>query len=448
MSEADAKSKQAKKTEQAEPVQQAESAEQSTSAQEEQPERRNAGAMRVLAGFFWLLASLAIMVSGVTLWAHQTLLTSDGWSTIVAGVVSDEEVMDSASARIVERLSESLAIEEKIAEILPGEMNIVASAISGGIADRVTEGLADFASREGVQDAFVSVNRVAHDAAMKVIRGGDSEVLTSEEGAITLNVLPLVEGALLGLQEAGLIDESREIPDLSEYEAPAEAVAKLEQLLGRDLPDDIGTITLIESDRLASVQTAVRNFDLITIGLLLLALAAILLALWTSARRVRMVLWLALGAVAALLLGRGFTRLIIEDITGSLRDAEGAAAVQAVVTTSVDSLMWFSFALIVVALLVAGLAIWYERHEDDATREAERAESQSVNQWLHTRAHLIGYIGLGLIAFVVLWNVGGPDITLLAAAATGLLLIAISLLAARDDHAEPDDEVAAGGGSS
>ena len=410
------------------------------------PRPSNASSKRVLAGFFWLIASVAIMVGGVTLWAHQTLLTSAGWTTIVEDIAADGEVLANASSNIVERLSESLGVQQKLVEILPGEMDIVAGAITAGVEDRIASGLADFAARDEVQDAFVNINRVGHDAAMKVIRGGDSEVLTSSEGAITLNLFPLVEGALMGLQDAGLIDESREIPDLSEYEAPEETIAKLETALGRDLPDDIGTITLIESDRLSNVQRAVRNFDIITVVLLLLAVVAIGLAMWLSARRVRMVLWLAIGAVSALLLGRAFTRLILEDITGSLKTAEDRVAVRAVIESSVDSLMWFTFAIIVVALLVAGLSLWYERRNLDAASGAAQAEPQSVNEWLQSRAHTIGYVGLGIIAFVVLWNVGGPDITLLATATVGIVLIAVSVLASRGGDDDSSDAVAAGGG--
>jgi hypothetical protein len=312
--------------------------------------------------------------------------------------------------------------------------------------------VAEFAAGEGFQDAFLEINRRAHDAAMKVIRGSDSDVVTSEEGAITLNVFPLVEGALVALQDVGLIDEDRAIPDLSDYEPPADTVARLETLLGRELPDDIGTITLIESERLGRVQDAVRAFDIITIVLVLVALACIALALWLSARRLRMVLWLAAGAVVALLLGRGFTRLILEDITGQLRDGEGGVAVRAVIDSAVDSLMWFTFAIIVVALIVAGLAIWAERRALRTGGDTITIEPASVSEWLRSRARTIGYVGIGLVAFIVLWNVGGPDITLLAAAMVGIILIAVSLLArvdvGDDDSVEPltGDARAPGGG--
>jgi hypothetical protein len=210
-------------------------------------------------------------------------------------------------------------------------------------------------------------------------------------------------------------------------------VAQLESLLGRDIPDDIGTITLVQSDRLDTVQTAVRAFDVITVGLVALAIVCVLLALWLSARRLRMMLWLALGAVVALLLGRGFVRLVLENVTGAVA-VEGLPAVQGVLRSSVDSLMWFSFLLIVLALIVAGLAILADRRAEIG---AVTAQPGGVREWLRAHARDIGWIGIGIVAFVALWNVGGADVTLLAAAVVGVILIAVSVLAGRGGPEAP-----------
>jgi hypothetical protein len=383
----------------------------------------------ILAAVFWLLACLAILVGGVTLWAHETVLTSNGWGTIVSGIASDEEVIAATSERLVERVSESLAISERVADILPGDMSLLAGAITRTVQQRVTDTVAEIAATEPVQDAFVRANELAHEATMKVIRGGDSEALTSLDGAITLNVFPLLEGVLVGLQDAGLIDESREIPDLSGFEPNAERVARLESLLGRDIPDDIGTITLVQSDRLDAAQTAVRAFDVITIALMVLAVIFVALALWLSARRLRMMLWLAFGSIIALLLGRGITRILLEDVTGTLRSGENGSAVIAVVDSSVDSLLWFTFLLIAVALVVALVAVLVERR---AEISAVVAEPDGVRAWLRSRSRAIAYVGIGLVAFVVLWNLGGPDITLLAGGLIGLVLIAVSVIGGRE----------------
>ena len=382
----------------------------------------------ILAALFWLLACLAILVGGVTLWAHQTVLTANGWGTIVAGVAADPEVIAATSERVVDRVSESLDISGRVADILPGEMNLLAGAITGAVEQRVAEGLAAVASTQEVQDAFVAVNERAHDAAMKAIRGGDSEVVTSEEGTISINVFPLIGGALTALQDAGIVPADVELPDLSTYEPNPDRVAQLESLLGRELPDDIGTITLVESDQLATVQSAVRAFDIITIAVLLAAVLFVALALWLSARRLRMVVWLALGAVVALLLGRFTTRLVVGEITGALQDGENGTTVIGVADATVDSLLWFTFLLIVVAVVVALVAVLVERRAEVAEVVAE---PESVREWIRSRSRAIAYVGMGLVGFVVLWNLGGPDITFVAAALVGLVLIAVAIIGGR-----------------
>ena len=177
----------------------------------------------------------------------------------------------------------------------------------------------------------MEANKAAHDAALRAIRGGGSDALTSDAGAITLNVFPLIEGVLHSLQDAGLISADRNIPDLSGFEPSADRIAKLETLLGRDLPDDIGTITLVESERLGDVQTVVRWFDLETGVLLLLAVLFVALALWLSSRRIRMVLWLSVGAIGALLTARVLVRLTLEAVTRRQEEPGARVLVDAIV---------------------------------------------------------------------------------------------------------------------
>jgi hypothetical protein len=381
----------------------------------------------------------------VTLWAHQTLLTSSGWGSIVGGIASDPEVIETTSERLVERVSDAIGAQEVIARVLPGEGTLLAGAITGALERRVTDAVAEFAATDTFQDAFVQVNAAGHEAAMKVIRDPDTEAVTSAQGTISINVFPLIEGVLVGLQDAGIIDESRQIPDLSSYEPDPERVATLETLLGRDIPDDIGTITLVDSERLGTVQSAVRAFDVITVVLIVVAIACVLLALWLSQRRLRMVLWLAIGSIMALLLGRGLTRLVMEDVTGAFRDGPGGVTVGATVDSAVDSLMWFTFLLIVVALVVAGAALIIERRAElSGAAAGSLAEAGGWREWLRTRSRAMGYVGMGIVGFVVLWNVGGPDITLLAAAMVGLILIAVSVLGGREPGpGAPDPATAA-----
>ena len=56
---------------------------------------------------------------------------------------------------------------------------------------------------------------------------------------------------------------------------------------------------------------------------------------------------------------------------------------------------------------------------------------ETLRDWLRLHARDLGWIGIGIVAFVALWNVGGADVTLLAAAVVGIILIGVSVLAGR-----------------
>lgn len=400
-----------------------------------EPAARPRGGRHLLAALFWLLASIAVVAGGITLWAHQTLLTSGGWGGLVEEVIAQEEVSEAVSVVLVDRLSGSLGVQELVSDLLPGP-DIVARAVSGVVQDRVTEAVTDVARSEGFQRAFVTVNRAAHDAAMTAIRGGDSEALTSEQGLLTLNLFPLIEGVLQSLQDAGILGPDREIPDLGTFEASPRAIALVETALGRDIPADVGRIVLIESENLAAVQTIVRWFDLITIVLLLLWAGFTALALWLSERRVRMVLWLSGGAIAALLAGRFLTRLLLEAATRRQPELEARVVVSALIDAAVDSLMWFTFVLMLVAAIVALAAyIWERRHE--LRRPSLETPPRTLGRWVREHMLAILAVGVGVIAVMALWSVGGPGIALLAASALLLLAIAVKVLADQAEAGEP-----------
>ena len=51
----------------------------------------------VLAGVFWLLASISVIAATLAPWAHQTLLTSGGWGNIVGDVIERPEVQEAVA---------------------------------------------------------------------------------------------------------------------------------------------------------------------------------------------------------------------------------------------------------------------------------------------------------------------------------------------------------------
>jgi hypothetical protein len=398
--------------------------------------RVSASNRRILAGLFWLLASLGILVSTVLVWAHQSLLTTAGWSGLVREVFDDPAVVQGASEALVQKVSVAIDLPALVAQILPGERELVANVVTTRTEDFLASRLATALQREDVRGALANVNTAAHAAALTAIRGG-GEILGTQQGTISLDVFPLIETVLVGLQEAGIIDASREIPDLSEYQPAEENVARIEAVLGRELPEDIGTIQLVTSERLATVQQLVRTFDLLTIASVVVTLVLIVLAVLLSLRRLRMIVWLALGAVGALALGRAFTRLVVEDISGSLAQGGTGVTVRAAIEAAVDQVMWVSFIVIAAAVLVAGVAMWLDHRQPRRQAGALPPPPRTMGDRIRERQRELAIAGIAVIAFFVIWRVGGPDVALLAAAATGIWLVGLSVVTRRVDRIDP-----------
>ena len=87
-----------------------------------------------LAGVFWLLASISVLPTPAP-WAHQTLLTSGGWGGVVGDVIERPEVQEAVATVGVQRLSQALDVNDKVAEALPGPA-FVADALTGAVERR------------------------------------------------------------------------------------------------------------------------------------------------------------------------------------------------------------------------------------------------------------------------------------------------------------------------
>jgi hypothetical protein len=104
----------------------------------------------VLAALFCILASVAVLAGAFAVWTHQTLLTAHGWGDVVGEVITDQEVVDSVSAVLVERLADRLGVQELVADAMPGP-DFIAGAVTRAVQDRVADAVATFASSDTFQ---------------------------------------------------------------------------------------------------------------------------------------------------------------------------------------------------------------------------------------------------------------------------------------------------------
>ncbi len=121
----------------------------------------------------------------------------------------------------------------------------------------------------------------------------DSPFVDVNGTTATIDLLPVAVEGLRVLQEQGILPASVVLPDVSDPAGRDAAIATLESRLGRDLPDDFALIQVADANRLATAQSAVRAFDIVTVVLVVLAVVFIAATILLSGRRLRMAALLA-----------------------------------------------------------------------------------------------------------------------------------------------------------
>jgi hypothetical protein len=241
--------------------------------------------------------------------------------------------------------------------------------------------------------------------------------ITVENGAVTVNLLPLISRGLTFVQGLGLLDQL-EVPELTREGDPSEQIAQLEAATGRDLPDDFGQLTVYQSDKLAeaqaSVQNAQRAFALLRRATVLLAILAVVFIAATillAHRRWHAVLWLALGCLVAMVLSQLVVHRIVDEAPDLVTGAGARAAVANILDEATRGLLRLT-ALIAILALLAVVVTLFRRN------------------WNGSDLLLVGAVVAGLVVIAVL---GFSLVTLLIgiAVAAAVVLIVPRVLASK-----------------
>jgi hypothetical protein len=381
-----------------------------TEDQGEDSKARSAGRpRRILAGIALVLACLAILISTVAVWTHQVVLDTDRFTALVAEVLDDPVVIDPLADRISTEVVSALDVEGRIAAQLPGPTQALAGPITLAIRDGIDNRLQIALARPGVQAGLTRVVSFTHARIINLLRA-EPDSVTVEDGYIVVAVFPVVGAALEELQAIGLIPADVQLPDLSSGEPPDILSGRLATALGVTLPPDFGTIKLMKADRLLAARSAVQAFDIIVIAMLVLTVVLIVLAVWLSTSRLRMVILLGLGSIIAFALARLAINGLESLLLSGIADADLAGAIRAMVDTTLADLRGVVTLVLVAIVILVVVAFILSRRSGAAGPGLDRSSMERI-----------GLVG---IAFVVLWVAIGLDVALLALA----LIVALSLI--------------------
>jgi hypothetical protein len=329
-------------------------AEREAAAQAAAPVKRPQTLRRVLVGILVVLTSIAVLVSAVTIWAHQTVLNTDRFVATIQPVISDPTVINTVSNNVANQVVMQANVQQRVKAALPPKADFLAAPITTAaqnLTQKVTSGVL---SSKAFQSAWPTVVRKAHSQLVALLRG-DTRNVVIENGQLQINLFPVIVDTLSRLQAAapGLVRLKAPLPSDTAVKSPSVARQQLSAALGKQLPPTFGVIVIAESAQLDKAQQVVKAFDFLVIAIpvLTVVLAAIAIALSVDRRRtlIQLGIGIVIAFVLALLLIQAAEHRIYEAIaSGNARDL-----VQVAVPALVQDLVNVAWLLVVVGALLA-----------------------------------------------------------------------------------------------
>jgi hypothetical protein len=312
---------------------------------------------RVLVVVLAVLSCISIVASTVGVWAHRTLLNTDSWVNAVAPLASNPAVTTAVSKQVMASLLQVINADEVAKNALPDQAKFLAAPLTEAVGQFVQRSVDELLKTEQFQQFWVAANRQVHPIVVRVLRG-ETKGVTTANGQVQLNLLPLIADALRFVQTKapGLFGDATTIPKITFDTSTDQARSELSTALGRSVPENFGVVTVFQSDKLKAVQDGVSLFDDVIIALLiatgLLLVATIALAL----DRRRIIIGLSLGTAFALVVASTIIGAIKSQALGLITDPTSRVAARDTIAALVSRLHLITNGLIAVGLAVALIA--------------------------------------------------------------------------------------------
>lgn len=248
-------------------------------------------------------ASLLAIVSTLNVWVERQLLDTDEWVDVSDQLLADEQVRNLLAVYLVDELYAAVDLDAELQNRLPENLDPLAGLISGALRGPATDAVDRLLATETVRSAWSSTNRASHATLVAILRDDTPAGVSTADGAVTFELGELV--VIVG-QELGISDE---------------ALARI--------PDDAGSITVVESDELAAAQSFVRLIEVLSVVLFVVVVALYAAAIYVApGRRADVLRWVGLSLVfvgGVLLVARRIsTRAAADALTGTEETSEVA----------------------------------------------------------------------------------------------------------------------------
>jgi len=310
-----------------------------------------------------ILVALSILVFTITVpaaWGARTVLNTDRYVATVAPLADDPAVQASIATKLTDQVFSALNVQATLSDALAalgGRATVLAGPLTIAVKGFVRDQVEKVVASDAFKTFWVEANRFVHTQVLAILRG-DTETISTREGKVLLNLLPLVNLALGSIQTVAsdLVGRDVALPQISEEDVPSAAIAKLEQALGVDLPDTYGQVVVYDSEDLAALQKALYLFERLLVLLLVLIPILVAASLLVSTRRRRTLIQLAAGAAVGLVVIRRIA-IMSRDSVFDRVDTQRFPSVRVLTDDLMESLFRYTAILLAIVLLVLLIAL-------------------------------------------------------------------------------------------
>jgi hypothetical protein len=279
------------------------------------------------------IATVLAVTSVFSTWVRVQALETDQWVSLSDELLDEPRVQEALSSYLVAELFTQLDdVQAEIENWLPEDLRGLAGPVTAALRGPAATAVEGLIGSERFRVAWLTANRVAHENLVSLLREESGPVVSTANGAVTLDLGELlrVVGRDLGLS-ATVLDR---------------------------LPADAGMVTIFESDQLDKVQTAVAVLDFLS-WFLTVVVAALYAAAVYLARGRRLIvlrnvgLSLMAGGVFVLAVRAIAIRLVLDAIVANPGNRPLANVTTYVATGLMRQMAWSG---IVYGVLIAGFA--------------------------------------------------------------------------------------------
>jgi hypothetical protein len=373
----------------------------------------------LVVGFLVVLFSILLPVTYVVTWAHRVVLTNQGWERTVVPIGTDPAVTSAAAVTITDQVFTSLNAQQTVQNALPPKASFLAGPITTAAKGYVQDAVTRVLQSSQYQVLWKQAVDFAHTQLLSVLKG-DSKAVTTTDGQVVLNLVPLFNTALQSLEGfiSSVVGHSVQLPTITSDEIPASACQRIGDALNRPVSNTCGQIPLFPADKLTQARHAVKLFNGVFVLLLVLTPLVAAAALWISRRRRRTLLQLCFGGV----LGLVVIRRVVNWLTNTLIDSGQAAnkgARRAIMTHlfhqyfSISRWLLLGLILVFVIALVTGPYGWAHSVRRVVTRYARegwnlvlaisgRAHDDRTMEWVRSHLDLLRVLGAALAVLLLI----------------------------------------------